>query len=174
MQIICHSRREGSAFRGLLASTRPHKNSAGRETRVSDPAEILIGRHRSCSLLSDFSHHTSALSWHVFWPILACPSSEAWKGFWLSAEGEAPWASQRTALCQPSASSAAASSSSADDGLSVDDALLLAGGFGRAQRRLMFTMCFYYGLGSTVTLLPVFLLRPPCDVVRWIEGEIRP
>ena len=87
--------------------------------------------------------------------------SEAWKGFWLSAEGEAPWASQRTALCQPSASSAAASSSSADDGLSVDDALLLAGGFGRAQRRLMFTMCFYYGLGSTVTLLPVFLLRPP-------------
>ena len=65
---------------------------------------------------------------------------------------------ERTALCQPSASSAAASSSSADDGLSVDDALLLAGGFGRAQRRLMFTMCFYYGLGSTVTLLPVFLL----------------
>ena len=62
---------------------------------------------------------------------------------------------ERTGLCQSSAASDAASSSAA---ISVDDALHIGGGFGRHQRRLLFTMCFYYGLGSTVTLLPVFLL----------------
>ena len=62
---------------------------------------------------------------------------------------------ERTGLCQTSAASDAASSSAA---MSVDDALHIGGGFGRHQRRLLFTMCFYYGLGSTVTLLPVFLL----------------
>ena len=62
---------------------------------------------------------------------------------------------ERTGLCQSSAASDTAGPQAA---LSVDDALRIGGGFGRHQKRLLFTMCFYYGLGSTVTLLPVFLL----------------
>ena len=47
----------------------------------------------------------------------------------------------------------------------VDELLELGGGFGRYQRLLMATLCFWYSLGSTTTLLPVFLL--PCVQESW-------
>ena len=72
--------------------------------------------------------------------------------------GAARASTERSSLLEAGPSGASDSAPASASGWTVDELLELGGGFGRYQRLLMATLCFWYALGSTTTLLPVFLL----------------
>lgn len=72
--------------------------------------------------------------------------------------GGAGRATERSGLLEAGPSGTSDTTSASCSDFTVNELLELGGGFGRYQRLLMATLCFWYALGSTTTLLPIFLL----------------